>query len=103
MRATALGGRIVNVGRMAGETGVFDFDLHSLRRIHYIGTTFRTRSHDEVGEIGARLQAEFGEALREGRLQLPIDARLPLERVNDAFELMRRNGHFGKIVLVARD
>jgi NADPH2:quinone reductase len=30
---------------------------------------------------------------------MPIDVRLPLERVADAFALMRRNAHFGKIVL----
>ena len=68
MRATALGGRIVNVGRMAGETGTFDFDLHSIRRIQYLGTTFRTRSHEEVGAIGEQVKADFWPALRAGRL-----------------------------------
>jgi NADPH2:quinone reductase len=31
LAATRIGGRIVNVGRMAGETGEFNFDLHSMR------------------------------------------------------------------------
>jgi NADPH:quinone reductase len=99
MRATAIGGRVVNVGRMAGESGQVDFDLHSMRRIQYLGTTFRTRSAEEVGAIGEQVKAAFWPALRDGKLGLPIDVRLPLDRVADACELMRRNEHFGKIVL----
>lgn len=99
MRATALGGRIVNVGRMAGESGVFDFDLHSMRRIQYLGTTFRTRTPEEVGVIGEQVKADLWPALQAGRLRLPIDVRLPLAQVAEACELMRRNAHFGKIVL----
>ena len=33
LQATRIGGRMVNVGRMAGERGEFDFNMHSLRRI----------------------------------------------------------------------
>lgn len=49
MRATALGARIVNAGRTGRETGTFDFDLHSLRRIPYCGMTSRTRTHQDAG------------------------------------------------------
>ena len=35
LRATKYEGRIVNVGRLGGMTGEFDFDLHALRRINY--------------------------------------------------------------------
>ena len=99
MRATRLGGRIVNVGRMAGESGEFDFDLHSMRRIQYLGTTFRTRSADEVKAIQRAVQRELWPALEAGQLKLPIDAVMPIEQVAAAFELMRSNGHFGKIVV----
>lgn len=99
MRATAIGGSIVNVGRMAGESGHFDFDLHSLRRIQYVGTTFRTRTSEEIGAIGKDVVRDLWPALGDGRLRMPVDVRLPLARVAEAFELMRRNAHFGKIVL----
>lgn len=99
MRAVKLGGRIVNVGRMAGESGQFDFDLHSMRRIQYLGTTFRTRTADEIHAIQQQVQDDLWPALEAGQLEVPIDATLPIERVNDAFDLMKANGHFGKIVL----
>src|SRR5262249_28921613 len=44
MKAASVLGRIVNVGRLGGFKGEFDFDLHALKRIDYIGVTFRTRS-----------------------------------------------------------
>lgn len=99
MRATALGGRIVNVGRMAGESGGFDFDLHSMRRIQYLGTTFRTRGADEVAAIQRQVQTALWPALERGELGVPIDATRPLERATEAFDLMRANAHFGKIVV----
>ncbi|HTP92916.1 MAG TPA: zinc-binding dehydrogenase, partial [Xanthobacteraceae bacterium] len=51
LEAAALLGRIVNVGRLGGTHGDFNFDLHALKRIDYIGVTFRTRTLDEVREI----------------------------------------------------
>ena len=99
MHAVRIGGRIVNVGRMAGESGNFDFDLHSLRRIQYFGQTFRTRTAEEIGEIADQIQADFWPALVDGKLTLPIDAKFPLDSAELAFEMMRTNGHFGKIVL----
>ncbi len=99
MRAVKIGGRIVNVGRMAGEFAEVDFDLHSMRRIQYLGMTFRTRSVENVGEIAGRVRNDLWEALQANQLGLPIDIRLPLERAKEAFELMRGNAHFGKIVL----
>ncbi|MBN9000856.1 MAG: zinc-binding dehydrogenase, partial [Rhizobiales bacterium] len=42
LAATKVLGRIVNVGRLGGSHGDFNFDLHAARRIHYIGVTFRT-------------------------------------------------------------
>jgi NADPH:quinone reductase-like Zn-dependent oxidoreductase len=99
MRATALLGRIVNVGRLAGAKAEFDFDLHALRRIDYIGVTFRTRTLDEVREIGRRMRADLWDAVTAGKLTLPIDARFPLDQAPEAQKHMRENKHFGKIVL----
>jgi NADPH2:quinone reductase len=99
MKATAIRGRIVNVGRLAGMKADFDFDLHALRRIDYIGVTFRTRSLEEVREISRRMRADLWEAVAAGKLALPIDRRFPLDEAAAAQAHMRENKHFGKIVL----
>ena len=99
LAATAICGRIVNVGRLGGTTGEFDFNLHALRRIDYIGVTFRTRSVEEVREITRRMHADLDGAVEAGDLALPIDSTFTLDEADAAVEHMRANGHFGKIVL----
>jgi NADPH2:quinone reductase len=99
LAAAALLGRIVNVGRLGGTKGEFDFDLHALKRIDYIGVTFRTRSPEEVREIVRLMRADLWPALEAGKLAMPIDRTFPLEKAADALAVMRANAHFGKIVL----
>jgi NADPH2:quinone reductase len=99
LAAVAILGRIVNVGRLGGMKGEFDFDLHALKRVDYIGVTFRTRSAEEVREINRRMRADLWPALEAGKLTLPIDRTFPLAQVADALAMMRANAHFGKIVL----
>lgn len=99
MRASALEGRIINVGRLGGSTGTFDFDLHAYKRITYTGVTFRTRTLEEIRQVVRRRQADLSEALARGRLKLPVDSVFPLERAEEAFSRMKQNLHFGKIVI----
>jgi NADPH2:quinone reductase len=100
MRATAILGRIVNVGRLGGGKAEFDFDLHANRRIAYIGVTHRTRSVDELREETRAMWSDLAEAIRNKKLSLPVDKIFPLEQAKAAQEYMRANRHFGKILLV---
>ncbi len=59
----------------------------------------RTRTLDEVREIGRRMRADLWEAVTAGKLKLPIDRRFPLDQAPQAHAHMRANAHFGKIVL----
>lgn len=99
LQATAVLGRIVNVGRLGGNAAEFDFGTHALKRISYIGVTFRTRSLDEVREITRKMRADIWEAVESGQLSLPIDRTFPLAEAESAQAHMRANAHFGKILL----
>jgi NADPH2:quinone reductase len=99
MKAARVLGRIVNVGRLGGAKGEFDYDLHALKRIDYIGVTFRTRSIEEVREINRRMRADLWGAIEAGTLRLPIDRSFPLAEAAAALAHMGANAHFGKIVL----
>jgi len=99
MRATAVLGRIVNVGRLGGGKAEFDFDLHANRRIAYIGVTHRTRSVDELREETRAMWADLAGAVKQKKLSLPIDRIFPLAEAKAAQDYMRANKHFGKILL----
>ena len=99
LKCCAILGRIVNVGRLGGTRGEFNFDLHAARRIQYIGVTFRTRSIEEVREINRKMIADLWPAVEAGKLALPIDKVFPLADAPAALAHMQANQHFGKVVL----
>jgi NADPH2:quinone reductase len=99
LAATRILGRIVNVGRLGGTHGDFNFDLHAARRIQYIGVTFRTRSIEEIREIFNEVKKDIWPAVESGKLKLPIDKVYPFGKISEAFEHMEANKHLGKIVV----
>jgi len=99
MTASAVLGRIVNVGRLGGTDDRFDFNLHAMKRIDYIGVTFRTRSLEEVREIARLMREDIWHLVENRALHLPIDRRFPLGEAAAALDYMKANRHFGKIIL----
>ncbi|MBN9041261.1 MAG: quinone oxidoreductase [Rhizobiales bacterium 62-47] len=99
LAATKVLGRIVNVGRLGGTHGDFNFDLHAARRISYIGVTFRTRSIEEIREIFRLVRADIWPAVESGKLRLPIDSTFAFADIAAAFARMEANKHLGKIVV----
>ena len=99
LKAVKIKGRIVNVGRLGGTHGDFNFDLHAARRIHYIGVTFRTRTIEEIREIFAEVQKDIWPAVESRHLQLPIDKVFSFDDIGKAFDRMEANQHLGKIVV----
>ena len=99
LAATKIKGRIVNVGRLGGSHGDFNFDLHAARRINYIGVTFRTRSIEEIREIFNEVRNDIWSAVESRKLQLPIDKVFAFADIGKAFDRMEANQHLGKIVV----
>ncbi len=99
MKAARVTGRIVNVGRLGGMSGEFNFDLHALKRITYTGVTFRTRSRAEVELINRAMRQDLWEGLESRAFSIPIDRIFSLDEAASAQEYMARNQHFGKILL----
>jgi NADPH2:quinone reductase len=100
MKAAAVLGRIINVGRLGGGRGEFDFQMHANKRIAYIGVTHATRSQEELRAEVRNMRADIWEAVSAGKLAIPIDRVFKLDEAEAAQAHMRSNSHFGKIVMV---
>lgn len=99
LKAAAIRGRIVNVGRLGGASGPFDFETHAFKRIRYTGVTFRTRSTEEVAVLTAAMAKDLSAELERGGLTLPLDEEFALQDAAAALQRMATNQHFGKITL----
>jgi len=97
--ATALGGRIVSVGRLGGFHASVDMDKLALRRISLIGVTFRTRDREQKRAVRDAMVRDLMPDIEAGRLRPIIDSSFPLADVLAAQQKMAENRHFGKIVL----
>ena len=99
LRALALRGRLVSVGRLGPAVGDLDLDLLALKRLRLIGVTFRTRTIEEYEACVRSAGEALLPALAAGSLRPVVDRVYPLEQAVDAQERMRANLHLGKIVL----
>ncbi|MGW6007404.1 zinc-binding dehydrogenase [Streptomyces sp. NPDC055210] len=101
--ATAVGGTIVSIGRLAGASTGIDLDTLAFRRQKLIGTTFSIRSRAELGDVVAALHEEVLPAVADGRITPRLDTVFPAERAKDAADLLRADGATGKVVLSFAD
>jgi tumor protein p53-inducible protein 3 len=98
--ALATDGRIVVIGSMGGERNA-QLDVMKLlgKRAQILGSTLRSRTAAEKAAIVDAFLARFGADLQAGRIRPVIHTVLPLERADEAHDLMEMSEHFGKIVL----
>lgn len=99
VKAAAIKGRIINVGRLGQLVGEIDLNEHSRKRLSLIGVTFRTRSLEEHAEVVRKTEADLGPLMQAGQLRPLVDRTFPLAEAAEAQEFVRAGRHFGKVVL----
>ena len=99
MEVTKINGHLINIGRLAGMNSNFDHDLHAKRRIHYVGTTGRTRSIEENYLVSKLANDELWNFVLNDQIKHPIDSVFKLTEAELALNRMNDNKHFGKIIL----
>lgn len=99
LRAIAIKGRLVSVGRNAGNNGECNMDQLAFKRASIIGVTFRTRAPEEAIACGRRFAADCLDAIGSGALKPVLDRTFPFDRIADAHAYMLRDAQVGKIVL----
>ena len=97
IRAAAIAGRLIGVGRLGGSEGVLDLEALAYKRLALIGVTFRTRSTSDKAALVAALRADVD--LDAPDLCPLVDRIMSWTEVDAAQTLMRANSSLGKIVL----
>jgi NADPH2:quinone reductase len=99
LHALAVRGRLVSVGRNAGNIGECNLDELAFKRASFIGVTFRTRSPEEALACSERFATDLLDAVNRRTLKPIVDRIFPFDRIADAHAYMLSNAQIGKIVL----
>jgi len=94
-----IGGRIIQVGLMAGGSVQFDVGSLLMKRASLIGTTLRARPIEEKIAITRRFSDEVLPLVASGAMAPVIDSRYPLARLSEAHQRMEANLNSGKILI----
>jgi putative PIG3 family NAD(P)H quinone oxidoreductase len=101
IKASRHDGRIVQLAFALGAKVQLDAMPVMLKRLHYTGSTLRSRSDGFKSEVARELEAQVWPLFADGRLKPVVGTTLPLAEAAEAHRLMERAGHRGKIVLRA--
>ncbi|MSQ48725.1 MAG: acryloyl-CoA reductase [Deltaproteobacteria bacterium] len=102
IRVLAIQGRLVSVGRNAGQVGDCNLDEIARKRASIIGVTFRTRTVEEGLVCSERFAADMLGAFTGGTLKPVLDRTFPFEQIADAHAYMLSDTQIGKIVVTMR-
>jgi NADPH:quinone reductase-like Zn-dependent oxidoreductase len=97
--ASALEGRIVLVGAMAGNRATLPIHITMAKRLSIYGTVLRARDAEAKAAATAAFVRDVVPLLAAGTISPIVDAVLPLDRAAEAYELVRSDKTFGKVIL----
>lgn len=102
LRSVAFRGRLVVVGFTSGVIPEMRVNYVLLKNIAVIGVD-RAQYRERTPDWMRRVQDEIFGWCVEGKVRMPIQARLPMERFIEAFDVIRNREIRGKVVLNIRD
>ncbi|MGF6959725.1 NADPH2:quinone reductase [Paraburkholderia youngii] len=100
--AAAMDGRIVQIGVIKGPAQALDLFPMLAKRLMHIGSTLRSRTHEEKAELIEDLKRSVWPHIRRGAVKPAIFQTFDLDDARGAHALMDSGLHIGKIVLTCR-
>jgi putative PIG3 family NAD(P)H quinone oxidoreductase len=99
VESLAVDGRLLQIAFQKDSEVVFNFLPLLTKRLSLSGSTLRSRSVAEKGEIGRALKQKVWPLIEAGRVKPVVFKVFPLAEAAQAHRLMEAGGHIGKIVL----
>ncbi len=103
VRLLKTGGRLVFIALLSGTSAALDIGQVLGKRLRLIGSTLRSRSDAEKSEITRAFAERFWPLLIDGSIEPVIDSVLPIERVDEAQQMLAENRTIGKVILAVRE
>lgn len=98
-QVAAMNGRIVQIGVIKGAATNVDLFPMLVKRLTHIGSTLRSRTHDDKASILAELEQHVWPHLKNKTIKPLLYKEFPLSDADKAHALMESGQHIGKVVL----
>ncbi|MFT5374365.1 MAG: putative PIG3 family NAD(P)H quinone oxidoreductase [Candidatus Latescibacterota bacterium] len=96
-------GRLIFIALLSGSRAELDLGQVLAKRLRLVGSTLRSRPDAEKSTIINAFFERFWPLLVKGDIQPVIETIFPIERVDEAQQMLAENRNIGKVILKVRD
>lgn len=96
------GARWIMIAALAGQKTEIDLKNIYVRNVRIIGSTLRSRTPKTKAEILARLVKDVFPKIESGEVKPTIHAVLPIQRAEEAHDILYKGQNVGKVVLTLK-
>lgn len=103
LKYVARGCRWIQIASLAGDISAVDFRNIFVKNIRIIGSTLRSKTPEEKGKLLKELVEKTWCKFESGEMKVKIYKTFPLERADDAQQVLYRGENVGKVVLIVKE
>ena len=103
LKYVARGCRWIQIASLAGDISAVDFRNIFVKNIRIIGSTLRSKTPEEKGKLLKELVEKTWCKFESGKMKVKIYKTFPLERADDAQQVLYRGENVGKVVLIVKE
>lgn len=98
----ARGCRWIQIASLAGDISAVDFKNIYVKNIRIIGSTLRSKTPEEKGRLLGELTQKTWKKFESGEIKAKIYKTFPIERADEAQQVLYRGENVGKVVLIVK-
>lgn len=103
LKYVARGARWIQIASLAGDISQVDFRNIFVKNIRIIGSTLRSKTPEEKGQLLSELVQKTWCKFESGEVKVKIYKTFPLEKADDAQQVLYRGENVGKVVLIVKE
>ncbi|MBE5733966.1 MAG: NAD(P)H-quinone oxidoreductase [Clostridiales bacterium] len=102
LKYVARGCRWIQIASLAGDVSEVDFRNVFVKNIRIIGSTLRSKTPEEKGQLLKELVEKTWDKFESGQIKIKIYKTFPLEQADEAQQTLYRGENVGKVVLIVK-
>ena len=102
LKYLARGARWIQIATLAGDVSTVDFRNIFVKNIKIIGSTLRSKSPEEKGELLGELVEKTWHKFSSGEIKVKVYKTFPIEQADEAQQVLYRGENIGKVVLTVK-